>query len=38
VKLPGVLALASLILFSSFLLVTLAEKLRNLGKLERKPQ
>jgi spermidine/putrescine transport system permease protein len=37
VKLPGVLALASLILLSSFLLVTLAERLRNMGKHERKP-
>jgi spermidine/putrescine transport system permease protein len=36
-KLPSVLALASLILLSSFLLVTLAERLRNMGKHERKP-
>jgi len=36
VKLPGVLALASLILLSSFLLVTLAEKLRNTGTSQRK--
>jgi spermidine/putrescine transport system permease protein len=36
-KLPGVLALASLILLSSFLLVTLAEKLRQAGRRQGKP-
>jgi len=35
-KLPSVLALASLILLSSFLLVTLAEKLRTAGVTQRK--
>jgi spermidine/putrescine transport system permease protein len=35
VKLPGVLALASLILVSSFVLVVLAEKLRKAGAIQR---
>jgi len=35
VKLPGVLALASLILVSSFVLVVLAEKLRKTGAIQR---